>query len=105
MDGIGNGGKRLTNFKLNNQQHVLLTLITRHTAHSPTGLAEEMNITKSAVSQQLAKLEKGGYKKKKFTRDKRSYSAVVKGIIYKKEMDAFQQQILDLYSSKLSYEE
>lgn len=53
--------RKITSFKLNNQQHVLLTLIIRHPSSSPTELAEKMDITKSAISQQLTKLEKEEY--------------------------------------------
>ena len=50
-----------TNFALNNQQYVLLTLVMRHPSCSPSELADKMAITKSAVSQQLTKLEQDGY--------------------------------------------
>ena len=64
-----------TNSKLSNQQCVLLTLVIRHPSSSPTELAEKMNITKSAVSQQLAKLENEGYViRKQYVEDKRSYT-------------------------------
>ncbi|MFD2210289.1 MarR family winged helix-turn-helix transcriptional regulator [Virgibacillus halophilus] len=97
-----------TNIKLNNQQYVLLTLIIRHPFSSPTELAEKMEITKSAVSQQLSKLEREGYiSKVQDAHDKRAFSIGLgkKGLIYKKELETFNQQILDEYTSKLSFEE
>ncbi|OAB26837.1 MarR family transcriptional regulator [Paenibacillus macquariensis subsp. defensor] len=94
-----------TNFKLNNQQIVLLTLAIRHPFSSPTELAEEMDITKSAVSQQLAKLEKDGYIiRKQHVEDKRTFSIELgeKGMLYKKEMEAFNQQVSERYHANLS---
>ncbi|MWV42710.1 MarR family transcriptional regulator [Paenibacillus sp. HJL G12] len=97
-----------TNFKLNNQQYVLLTLVIRHPFSSPTELAEQMEITKSAVSQQLAKLEKEGYIiRKQHVEDKRAYSIELgeKGLLYKHEMNAFNQQVSEKYHANLSPEE
>jgi len=94
-----------TNFKLNNQQIVLLTLAIRHPFSSPTELAEKMDITKSAVSQQLAKLEKDGYIiRKQHVEDKRTFSIELgeKGMLYKKEMEAFNQQVSERYHANLS---
>lgn len=100
--------RTMMSFRLNNQQNVLLTLIIRHPFSSPTELADRMDITKSAISQQLTKLEREGYiTKKQHTDDKRvlSISLGEKGLIYKKELDSFYQQMLDKYLSKLSSEE
>ncbi|HLR07706.1 MAG TPA: MarR family transcriptional regulator [Bacillota bacterium] len=90
---------------LNNQQHVLLTLIIRHPSSSPTELAEKMNITKSAVSQQLAKLEKEGYiMRKPHAEDKRTISIELddKGRLYKEKMDIFRQHVAEKYQAHLS---
>jgi len=94
-----------TNFKLNNQQIVLLTLAIRHPFSSPSELAEKMDITKSAVSQQLAKLEKDGYIiRKQDVEDKRTFLIELgeKGMLYKKEMEAFNQQVSERYHANLS---
>ncbi|MEC0092100.1 MarR family winged helix-turn-helix transcriptional regulator [Paenibacillus macquariensis] len=94
-----------TNFKLNNQQIVLLTLAIRHPFSSPSELAEKMDITKSAVSQQLAKLEKDGYIiRKQDVEDKRAFLIELgeKGMLYKKEMEAFNQQVSERYHANLS---
>lgn len=97
-----------TNFKLNNQQYVLLTHIIRHPLSSPTELAEIMDITKSAVSQQLTKLEAEGYiRKRQHEDDKRAYSIELgeKGQLYQQEMEAFHQEIADKYQASLSASE
>lgn len=95
-------------FKLNNQQHVLLTLIIRNPSSSPTELADKMEISKSAISQQLSKLEKDGYiVKTQHTDDKRAYSIELgeKGLLYKKECDVYYQQMLEKYYLKMSSSE
>ncbi|WP_131849704.1 MarR family transcriptional regulator [Baia soyae] len=100
--------RELNKFKLNHQQHVLLTLIIREPSSSPSQLAKKMGITKSAVSQQLSRLEREGFTiKKQHTDDKRLFSIELgeNGLMYKKELDSFYQQMFDKYYSKLSYEE
>ncbi|GLC89148.1 MarR family winged helix-turn-helix transcriptional regulator [Lysinibacillus piscis] len=97
-----------TNFQLNNQQYTLLTLIIRYPSSTPTMLAEIMNITKSAISQQLVKLEAEGYIiRKQHTDDKRAFSVELgeKGLLYKKECDLFMQQLSEKYYANLSLEE
>lgn len=94
-----------TNSRLSNQQCVLLTLVIRHPSSSPTELAEKMNITKSAVSQQLARLENDGYViRKQYVEDKRSYTIELgkKGCLYKEEIEAFNQKISERYHANLS---
>lgn len=97
-----------TNFNLNNQQYTLLTLIIRYPSSTPKELAEKMNVTKSAISQQLVKLEKDGYIfRRQHTEDKRAFSVELgeKGLLYKKEMDAYMQQVSEKYYASLSPEE
>ncbi|MBS4220109.1 MarR family transcriptional regulator [Bacillus sp. FJAT-49711] len=97
-----------TNFQLNNQQYALLTLIIRHPSSTPTDLAEKMNITKSAISQQLVKLEIEGYiYRKQHSEDKRTISVELgeKGLLYKKEMERFMQQVSEKYYASLSTDE
>lgn len=94
-----------TQFKLNNQQFVILALIMRHPSISPSELADKMEITKSAVSQQLAKLETEGYiMKKQSPEDKRAFSIELgeKGLLYKKETDEFYEQLVGKYNEKLT---
>ena len=51
------------------------TLNIRHPSSTTTKLAEKMNITKSAISQQLVKLESEGYIiRKQHAEDKRTFS-------------------------------
>ncbi|MFJ7973761.1 MarR family winged helix-turn-helix transcriptional regulator [Psychrobacillus sp. NPDC096389] len=97
-----------TNFRLNNQQYTLLTLIIRYPSSTPTELAEKMNITKSAISQQLVKMELEGYiYRKQHSEDKRTFSVELgeKGLLYKKEVEIFMQQIQEKYYASLSREE
>lgn len=97
-----------TNFALNNQQYVLLTLVMRHPSCSPSELADKMAITKSAVSQQLTKLEQDGYIiKMQHEEDKRAFSVELgeKGLLYKQEVEAFNQQITEKYHAHLTTEE
>lgn len=94
-----------TNSRLSNQQCVLLTLVIRHPSSSPTELAEKMDITKSAVSQQLAKLENEDYIiRKQYVEDKRSYTIELgkKGYLYKKEIEAFKRKVSERYHANLS---
>lgn len=97
-----------TDLQLNNQQYSLLTLIIRHPSSTPTGLAEKMNITKSAISQQLVKLEMDGYiYRKQHLEDKRAFSVELgeKGLLYKTEMEKFMMQLSEKYYAILSPEE
>ena len=97
-----------TKFNLNNQQAVLLALVIRHPSISPSEIAEKMTITKSAVSQQIAKLEKDGYIiKKQHAKDKRGFSIELgeKGLLYKQESEAFNQVITEKYQAQLSDED
>lgn len=84
---------------------MLLTLVIRHPSSSPTELAEKMDITKSAVSQQLAKLENEDYIiRKQYVEDKRSYTIELgkKGYLYKKEIEAFKRKVSERYHANLS---
>lgn len=95
-------------FKLNNQQYVLLTLIIRKNGITPSELAQQMSITKSAVSQQLAKLEREGYIiRKQHAEDKRTVIIVLgeKGLQYKKEMEKFSKEISKKYYAHLTKEQ
>ncbi|TPV41256.1 MarR family winged helix-turn-helix transcriptional regulator [Bacillus dicomae] len=97
-----------TNFNLNNQQYTLLTLIIRYPSSTPKELAEKMNVTKSAISQQLVKLEKDGYIfRRQLAEDKRAFSVELgeKGLLYKQEMDAYMEQVSEKYYASLSPEE
>ena len=83
--------------KINDQQYVLLNLIIRRPFTSPTELAEKMGITKSAVSQQLAKLEKEDYiTRKQHVEDKRTFSIELgkKGCFIKKKWKHFINKFL-----------
>ncbi len=89
-----------THYELNNQQCVLLSLLIINNSLSPIELADEMKISKSAVSQLLLKLENEGFViRKKYKNDKRSVTVELdeKGKIYKAEMKEFEKEILKKY--------
>lgn len=101
-------GEDIGGFRLNERQHVLLTLIIRNPLPSPSQLAEMMGVTKSAVSQQLLKLEKGGFVTRvRDEHDKRAYYVELgtNGLIYEKELNRYYINLFDKYYSKLSSEE
>jgi len=59
----------------------LLTLIIRHPSSTPSELAEKMKITKSAISQQLVKLEMEGYiYRKQHSEDKRTLTNLLSAL-------------------------
>ena len=95
-------------FKLNGQQFVLLTLIIHHPSSTPSELAEKMNMSKSAISQQLLRLENEKYIiRKQNINDRRGYTVYLgeKGLLYQKEAEEFQKKISYIYNSSLSAEE
>lgn len=97
-----------THFNLSNQQYTILTLIIRTQGCSPTELADKMGITKSAISQQLTKLEADHFIKKiQSPGDKRSFIIALadNGLRYEREMAHFKQQIAAKYKEHLSEEE
>ena len=54
-------GPRYDDFDLTGQQHAALGLVVAHPGITPTRLADELGVTKGAVSHHLAALEKAGY--------------------------------------------
>ncbi|MEN3089904.1 MAG: MarR family transcriptional regulator [Staphylococcus pseudoxylosus] len=93
---------------LNNQQQVILNLIINHPDFSPSDIAKTMNISKSAISQQLYKLEESGYiEKYKLESDKRlvRISLKEKGIEYKQQSEKYYEELLNKYKSQLSLKE
>lgn len=93
---------------LNNQQQVILNLIINHPDFSPSDIAKSMNISKSAISQQLYKLEESGYiEKYKLESDKRliRISLKEKGIEYKQQSEKYYEELLNKYKSQLSLKE
>lgn len=75
---------------------------------SPSDIAKKMNISKSAISQQLYKLEESGYiEKYKLESDKRlvRISLKEKGIEYKQQSEKYYEELLNKYKSHLSLKE
>lgn len=100
--------RKYQNFDLNNQQYVILTLIIQNPEYKPSEIAEIMNISKSAISQQLVKLESKGFiKRYRLEEDKRSYGIKLneKGQQYKKEMKSYYDSVYQRYKEKFSYDE
>lgn len=97
-----------SNYKLNNKQYVLLTLIAQQREVKPSELAKQMQITKSAVSQQLAKLEQEEFiVRKQHPNDKRTVTIKLaeKGVHYKEEMEKFTAEIAERYQQNISEKE
>ena len=93
---------------MNNQQYVILTLIIQNPEYKPSEIAKIMNISKSAISQQLVKLESKGFiKPYRLEEDKRSYGIKLneKGQQYKKEMERYYDSVYQKYKEQFSYEE
>lgn len=100
--------KEYANFNLNNQQYVILTLIMRNTKITPSALAKKISVTKSAVSQQLAKLEEENYIiRKRHKEDKRTFTIELaeKGRLFEKQMESFNIQLSQKYHEHLSSDE
>lgn len=100
--------RKYQNFDLNNQQYVILTLIIQNPEYKPSEIAKIMNISKSAISQQLVKLESKGFiKRYRLEEDKRSYGIKLneKGQQYKKEMEKYYDSVYQRYKQQFSYDE
>ncbi|AYU55549.1 MarR family transcriptional regulator [Staphylococcus debuckii] len=100
--------RKYQNFDLNNQQYVILTLIIQNPEYKPSEIAKIMNISKSAISQQLVKLESKGFiKRYRHEEDKRSYGIKLseKGQLYKNEIERYYDSVYQRYKEQFSYEE
>jgi len=94
--------------RLNNQQHILLTLLMRESNLSPSDLAESLDITKSAISQQLKILEDKKYiVRKQDKTDKRvvTIKLAENGRRYQEEMKQFYENVNQTYETHLTKEE
>lgn len=100
--------KQHIKFELTNQQHLILTLLIRYDHLSPNELAKKMDISKSAISQLLAKLEYDGFIiRKKDEIDKRLINIRLSnnGLIYKEQMLVYNKELSEKYYSYFSESE
>lgn len=95
-------------FNLNNQQHVMMTLIVNDQNMKPSEMAQKLNISKSAVSQQLQKLEEKKYIfRYQDDKDKRSskIGLAEKGLRYKESIETYNQRFSEKCAQHFTYEE
>ena len=98
----------LDEFNLTAQQESILSYINTHHHTTANEIAVDFNITKSAVSQALSKLEKKNMiKKTKNLVNKREYYLELgpEGNKYINYLDELVQQMTDKYYSKIPVEE
>ncbi|MBD3109235.1 MarR family transcriptional regulator [Bacillus sp. AGMB 02131] len=98
----------LDEFNLTAQQESILSYINTHHHTTANEIAADFNITKSAVSQTLSKLEKKNMiKKTKNPANKREYYLELgpEGNKYINYLDELIQQMTDKYYSKIPVEE
>lgn len=100
--------KRFIPFELNKQQEILLNYIIRNRLKSPSFFAQQMGITKSAVSQLINKLESRRFVKRvQLTEDKRSTALDLDelGIRYEEAYDRFYNRFMDKCGPLITEEE
>ncbi|MGB4136802.1 MAG: MarR family transcriptional regulator [Microbacterium sp.] len=96
---------RPEDFELTGQQHAVLELIAGDSSLTPRDLAEALGISKGAISQHLAALEKGDY----ITRTRSAQDGRVqvlrlgqRGEGYRESMRRYEQYMADTAAEKLS---
>ncbi|WP_114604200.1 MarR family transcriptional regulator [Staphylococcus sp. EZ-P03] len=95
-------------FNLNNQQHVIMTILSEHPDMKPSELAQRLGVSKSAISQQLQKLKTRDYiYLYKDENDKRvSLIGLGKnGLAYQQSIDDYVQAFTRNCAEQFSYEE
>lgn len=100
--------KELDDFHLTSQQEVLLVYISSRDRLTAAQIAQEFDITKSAVSQVLTKLEQQDLITKIVNPDNRRESFIVLGERGKKFMATFEEidaQMIEKYYSKIKIED
>ena len=98
----------LMKFDLTAKQEMLLKLINKNIKLTVSEIAEKMDVTSSAVSQIISKLEKGEYVKREINPDNRREIIVTlnqKGVEYFSEYEKIELKIIKKYYSKLDIEE
>lgn len=100
--------KELDDFHLTSQQEVVLIYISRRDRVTAAQIAQEFDITKSAVSQVLTKLEQQDLIAKIVNPDNRRESFIVLGKQGKRFMDTLEEiddQMIEKYYSKVKIDD
>ncbi|KGX87391.1 MarR family winged helix-turn-helix transcriptional regulator [Pontibacillus litoralis] len=99
---------RFKAYQLTSSLEVLLTLIIRLDKPTVTQLAEQMNVSKSAISQMITKLEDAHYVQKSVDpNDKRVHRMELarKGKKYAHDLNLYEQYVYQLFKKSLDDEE
>ncbi len=94
--------------EITTKQGVLLELVHKHESLNISEIAEAMEITSSAVSQIVSKLEKEGYIKREINPSNRREIFVEmdeKGIEHFKRCEEVERSIINRFYSKLDWDE
>jgi len=100
--------KDLMDDEITTKQGVLLELVHKHGSLNISEIAEAMEITSSAVSQIVSKLEKEGYIKREINPSNRREIFVEmdeKGIEHFKRCEEVERSIINRFYSKLDWDE
>lgn len=100
--------REYSHFKLNNQQHVIMTILVENQDMKPSELAQRLDVSKSAISQQLQKLKQKDYiYLYKDDHDKRSSVIGLgeKGLEYKESINDYIHDFSKKCADTFSYKE
>ncbi|MFJ7249410.1 MarR family winged helix-turn-helix transcriptional regulator [Kitasatospora sp. NPDC098652] len=98
-------GPRYDEFGLTAQQHLVLGQIVADPNVTPKDLAERLGVSKGAVSQHLARLEKDGYlSRQRSPQDGRVhvFRLEARGTAYRQTVLRYERELHDAYVAKLS---
>ncbi len=96
---------RYQDFQLTGQQHAVLTLIAAGEDVTPRDLAEDLGVTKGAISQHLAGLEQAGYitrRRSDHDRRRQSLHLAARGEQYRATIAEFEAYLVSTYVARLS---
>ncbi|MYL32540.1 MarR family transcriptional regulator [Pontibacillus yanchengensis] len=99
---------RFKEYGISSTLEALLTTIIRIKHPTTTQLSEEMNISKSAVSQMVTKLEDGDFVKKAVDPDDKRVQHLElgpKGKDYAKDLKRYETHVYNLFAESLNEEE